>query len=778
MSAFPSQLSSRLRFAVLLVILILGMREATKAQSPDLSPTVAVPAGQVNAGVYVPVGEGATIKVNFPSAPIQAIIPFYTQLTGKKLILDSSLQGEQLRIISPQLLTKKDAIAFIEATLLLNGYAIINVDATTAKLINHAGGKSPTADGLKVYNSPRDLPLGEEICHFVLPLQNISADDASKAFQQVIKLHAYGAMTPISNDSALIITENSATIRSICEIAQIVDVPPAEIANEMIKLERSDVELVAEIVNEIFDQQEKVQKQSAAPVAAVPNPAARPGAPAAPVVAGGSTSETNPAASKVKIFPYRRTNELLVIGRPVDITYIKGLVQKLDKQDDGTNFLKRRLKYLDVADFLPVAYNALAKDTDIQSNDSGASAGGGRSSSSRRSSGASSNSPSTDARNNSQSGTNSAFGTNNNFGSSNGMNTGSNGGSRSSLDAPEEIGAPESMIVGKTLLIADPQSNSLVVSGSPEHISRIDQLLKEMDVRPQQIYISAIIGQLSLGKNYNYGFDFLKLLDDFSVRRTDATSTTSSSSSTGALTNGGIQFPANLNNFSFNQLNFYGQIGSLSNYIKLVDGNNDFKVLATPSVYAKNAAKSIISSGQRIAVPAQILSNGGFQAGVANTSVSVEYRDVLLKLEVVPLINSDDEVTLKIAQINDNIVGTQTISGNTVPTIGTQELVTEVAIKNGATVVLGGLITERVSNAERGGIFLRRIPILKHLFGTTNKESKREELLIFIQPHIIKSEDRLDGPNRIEAGRTALFDESMQFGSPALEDIPRALPAR
>jgi general secretion pathway protein D len=779
MPAFPSQLPTRLRFAVLLVILILGTRQATKAQNPSLGPTLPLPNGQANAGVYVPVGEGATIKVNFPSAPIQAIIPFYTQLTGKKLILDSSLQGEQLRIISPQLLTKKDAIAFIEATLLLNGYAIINVDATTAKLINHAGGKSPTADGLKVYNSMRDLPLGEEICHFVLPLQHISADDASKAFQQVIKLHAYGAMTPISNDSALIITENSATIRSICEIAQIVDVPPAEIANEMIKLERSDVELVAEIVNEIFEQEEKIQKSTPAPVAAVPNPAARPGVPAAPVSsAGGSTSDTNPAASKVKIFPYRRTNELLVIGRPVDITYIKGLVQKLDKQDDGTNFLKRRLKYLDVQDFLPVAYNALAKDTDIQSMDGGGSAGGGRSGSSRRSAKPSSNSPSTDARNSSQGGSNSAYGTSNNFGSSSGMNTGSNGGNRTGLDAPEEVGAPESMIVGKTLLIADPQSNSLVVSGSPEHIARIDQLLKEMDIEPQQVYISAIIGQLSLGKNYNYGFDFLKLLDDFSVRRADATAATSSTSSTGTLTNGGIQFPANFSNFSFNQLNFYGQIGSLSNYIKLIDGNNDFKVLATPSVYAKNAAKSVISSGQRIAVPAQILSNGGFSSGIANTSVSVEYRDVLLKLEVVPLINSDDKVTLKIAQINDNIVGTQTISGNTVPTIGTQELVTEVAIKNGATVVLGGLITERVSNTERGAIFLRRIPILKHLFGTTNKETKREELLIFIQPHIIKSSDPLDGPNRIEAGRTDLFDESMQFGSPALEDIPRALPAR
>lgn len=785
MSHFPSRLPTRLRTAALLVLLLLAFRPGAKAQAPGLASTVPAPANAAaQENVYVPVGEGASIKVNFPSAPIQAIIPFYTQLTGKKLILDSGLQGEQLRIISPQLLSKRDAIAFIEATLLLNGYAIINVDATTAKLINHAGGKSPTADGLKVYSSLRDLPLNEEICHYVLPLQNISGDDASKAFQQVIKLHAYGAMTPISNGSALIITENSATIRSICEIAQIVDVPPAEIANEMIKLERSDVELVAEIVSEIFEQEEKAQSNSApAPVAAVANPAARPGSPPMPAMnpAGiTNTAATNPTASKVKIFPYRRTNELLVIGRPVDIAYIKGLVQKLDKQDDGTNFLKRRLKWLKVQDFLQVAYNALAKDTDIQSNDGAASSGGGRSSGSRRGGKTSSNSPSTDARNNSQGGgANTGFGSSNNFGNTQGMNTGTNT-NRSSLDDPDDIGAPESMVVGKTLLISDPQSNSLVVSGSPEHISRIDQLLLEMDVRPQQIYISAIIGQLNLGKNFNYGFDFLKLLDDFSVRRNDATAATStgSTSSTGALTNGGIAFPANLSNFSFNQMNFYGQIGSLSNYIKVIDSNRDFKVLATPSVYAKNAAKSIISSGQRIAVPAQILSNGGFQAGIANTSVSVEYRDVLLKLEVVPLINSDNEVTLKIAQINDNIVGTQTISGNTVPTIGTQELVTEVAIKDGATVVLGGLITERVNNSERGAIFLRRIPVLKHLFGTTTKENIREELLIFIQPHIIKSNDPLDGPNGIEAGRTDLFEQSMRFGSPDLKNIPRAQPVR
>lgn len=784
MSHHPSQLPARLRTAMLLVLLILGMRQASKAQTPALPPAQA---GQ--AGGYVPVGEGATIKVNFPSAPIQAIIPFYTQLTGKKLILDSALQGEVLRIISPQMLTKRDAISFIEATLLLNGYAIINVDATTAKLINHAGGKSPTADGLKVYNALRDLPQNEEICHYILPLEHVSAEEASKAFQQVIKLHSYGAMTPVSNDTALIITENSATIRSICEIAQIIDVPPTETSNEMIKLERSDVEQVAEIVNEIFEQEEKSKMAKSAAssstpnAAAVPNPAARPGVPAVPASPAGSTAATNPAGARVKVFPYRRTNELLVIGRPVDIAYIKGLVQKLDKQSDGSNFLKRRLKYLDVLDFLPVAYNALAKDTDIQGNNDGAVAGSpGGSGGSRRRSGASSNSPSTDANRNSASNSNNSGFNNSGFGSSNGFggtfgNSGGQGGSnpnRSLLDNPEDVGAPESMVVGKTLLIADPQSNSLIVSGSPEHIDRIDQLLQEMDVRPQQIYISAIIGQLSLGKNLNYGMDFLQLLNDFSVNRNGAVTTSTGGTTTTTTNNNNIvQFPA-----KFGQLNFYGQLGSLSNYVKVINTNNNFKVLATPSIYAKNAAKSVISSGQRIAVPANILTNGAFSAGVANTSVSVTYRDVVLKLEVIPLINSDHEVTLRIAQINDNIVGSQTIGGNTVPTIGTQELVTEVAVKNGATVVLGGLITEKTTKSKNGVIGLSRIPVLGHLFGTTQDQTTRDELLVFIQPRIVRSDDPLDASNEVESTRSRIYDEAMQFSGPDLQNVPRALPAR
>jgi type II secretion system protein D len=725
-----------------------------------------------------PVNDGSMIKVNFPNTPVQAIIPFYTQITGKKMILDSALQGEPLRIIAPDPLTRTEAIAFIEATLLLNGYAIIPVDPKTVKLIHHSGGKNPASHGLNVYTAIHDLPQNEEICHFVLPLEHISPDEASKAFQQVIKLNSYGSITPVMNSAALIITENSITIRSIVEIAKVIDVPPAEIANEMIQLERSDAESVGEIISEIFEEREKAAESAAAanpstpatPAVATPN-GARPGASPNSSNSTGNSAGTNPAIAKVKVIPHRRTNSLLVIARPVDITYIRGLVEKLDQQSDNVTFLKRKFSYLDVGDFLPVAYNALAKDTDIQSETGSSGMGGG--SSSRRQPSSSSNTPSTDSNRDSGG---SGFSNNNDLGGGGfSSNTGSqsNRSQRSLLDDPEATSAPESLIVGKTLLIADPQSNSLVVSGSPEHITIIDQLIQEMDVRPQQVYISTIIGQLSLGGEFNYGFDFLNALDDFTLRQKEFNN--GSGSGTNNSVAGALDIPLNGEGFGTAAMSFYGKLGSISRYMRVLEGNKNFKVLSSPSMYTTNNGKAVISSGQRIAVPVNILSNAG-AGNIAATSASIDYRDVVLKLEVVPLINSDDEVTLRIAQINDNIIGEQNISGNTVPTIGTQELLTTVTVKNGATVVLGGLVTERTGNNERGAIFLRRVPVLKHLFGTTQKTTQRDELLIFIQPKIINSQDHFDNPNGIEARRSQIMEETIRFGMP-LDEVPRALPS-
>jgi general secretion pathway protein D len=84
-------------------------------------------------------------------------------------------------------------------------------------------------------------------------------------------------------------------------------------------------------------------------------------------------------------------------------------------------------------------------------------------------------------------------------------------------------------------------------------------------------------------------------------------------------------------------------------------------------------------------------------------------------------------------------------------------------------VVLGGLITERESKTENGVVFLRRIPILKQLFNRTETNKTREELLIFIQPTIVKSTDSLDKPNQMEMDRTKAFGTTMDFGTRKIE---------
>jgi general secretion pathway protein D len=762
---------------------------------------------------------GDSVTVSFPNSPVAAIIPFYSQLTGKKMILDAALQGESLRIIGTRPLSKREAVAFIESSLLLNGYAVLPMDEQTVKLIHHSGGKNPRSEGLPVITTIRELPEGEQIVNYVMPLSHISPEEATKAFQQVVQLHAYGSITPIANASAIIITESTTTIRSLANLASVIDVSPAEIANEMIKLERSDAESIATIIRQIYEEKEKPDTTAPSPsapaLAPMPAQAGKPGVQSTPMLAGLNHASVNPSIAKVKIIPYNRTNQLLVIARPVDIAYIKGLVAKLDQKGDGLNFMKRKLRYIAVNDFLSVAQNALARDTDIQGE--GGGAGGGGQKRPRNST----NSPSTDASKNSR-------GDGQGTGSSSSSRGG--GGNRSVLSDPDQGEGPNSIVVGKTLLIADPQSNSLIVSGSTEHVNVIDQLLNEIDVRPQQIYINTLIGHLNLGDSYKIGFDMLRLLDDFTLRQTPTKTTTvsktddgltksTSLNGVGAVTGAGlvngqtatdgvvnnglnntfnsnalgnvplsnsgqaataaglIEFPFNAAGFNISQLNLYGQIGALGRYVNLLQNKKNFKVLSRPSVYTMNNRKAVISSGQRIAVPVNTLANSGPLVGnTASVSSSIEYRDVLLKLEVIPLINSDNEVTLRIAQMNDNIVGEQNVSGNAIPTIGTQELVTTITVKNGETVVLGGLITETHGKDRRGVPILSSIPLIKYLFSVTEKKTQREELLIFIQPNIVGSRGNLDTPNRVESGRSDIMRETLDFGNQTRGPIPKAIP--
>jgi general secretion pathway protein D len=206
--------------------------------------------------------------------------------------------------------------------------------------------------------------------------------------------------------------------------------------------------------------------------------------------------------------------------------------------------------------------------------------------------------------------------------------------------------------------------------------------------------------------------------------------------------------PANLINFSQiiqnvgNGTNIYVAAGNaFAAIVHLLESTNRFRVISRPTVFTSNNKKAIIASGQEVPVPVSTLSNvnsGAIVNNVASVSSSIEYKNVVLQLEVVPLINSEKEVSLDILQKIDSIVpgGNVNISGNSVPTIDTRYIRTNVSAANGSTIILGGLIEDQKQKNYQGFPYLSRIPLIGAAFRSTSSAKQRQELIILMCPEV------------------------------------------
>jgi type II secretory pathway component GspD/PulD (secretin) len=221
--------------------------------------------------------------------------------------------------------------------------------------------------------------------------------------------------------------------------------------------------------------------------------------------------------------------------------------------------------------------------------------------------------------------------------------------------------------------------------------------------------------------------------------------------------------PSNLINFSQiiqnvgSGTNIYVAAGNaFAAIVHLLESTGKFKIISRPTVFTSNNKKAIIASGTEIPVPVNTLSNvnsGGVVNNVASVQSSIEYKKVALQLEVVPLINSEKEVSLDILQKLDSLAGTTNISGNNIPNIATRYIRTNVSAANGSTIVLGGLIEDSKTKNYTGIPYLSRIPYVGALFRGTTSNKMRTELIILMRPEVTltkldlyrlrqKSEDR------------------------------------
>lgn len=175
----------------------------------------------------------------------------------------------------------------------------------------------------------------------------------------------------------------------------------------------------------------------------------------------------------------------------------------------------------------------------------------------------------------------------------------------------------------------------------------------------------------------------------------------------------------------------FGRLGVDSTILDLrisaLEKSGHGKVISTPRVTTMNGSKAVISQGTEIP----------YQSTDDNGKTETEFKKAELSLTVTPEINPDGSIFLQILAKNDSRGADVPTGLGSAPAIDTKTADTKVLVRDGETTVIGGIFVEEKRNQEDGVPYLMKIPILGHLFKSTNRTEERRELLVFITPRIL-----------------------------------------
>ena len=309
-------------------------------------------------------------------------------------------------------------------------------------------------------------------------------------------------------------------------------------------------------------------------------------------------------------------------------------------------------------------------------------------------------------------------------------------------------GGKSSMLSERGSVSVDERTNTLMVHDTAERLADIRRMVQLLDIPIRQVLIEARIVVVSdtferdLGARLGVTTATSAGNNLLSVSGTSAASDTVVSSSTGTtpLTGSSLLTSAPLaNRYQVNlpASNTNGSIGiSLLSGSHLLDlelsaAQNDGKseTVSSPRVITANQKQATIMQG--VEIP--------YQESASSGATTTQFKNAVLSLKVTPLITPDNRVVLDI-DVSDDTVGANVTSatGGSVPSIDTRQIVTQVLVNDGQTVVLGGILETTKSKSANKVPFLADIPVLGNLFKSTIDINNKPELLIFITPKILR----------------------------------------
>ena len=306
---------------------------------------------------------------------------------------------------------------------------------------------------------------------------------------------------------------------------------------------------------------------------------------------------------------------------------------------------------------------------------------------------------------------------------------------------------------GKVTITPDKSSNSLVIMASPNDYTNLVQVIKKLDRRSKQVFVQAMIAEISLDKSHELGVQLGAIgggQPSNNLTVAGMYDPLGSLGTLGAIIAGGGALAPVVNASAVN----------VTAVLKALDKNGLLNILSTPNILTSDNKEAEINVGEN--VPFQ----GASTQSSTFTTTSVERKDVGIILKIKPQISEGDYIRL---EINQEISQVKDFKGQAIDLVTTKRSAkTNVVVKNKETVVIGGLIQDTEENVTSKVPFLGDIPLLGWIFKTTSKVRKKTNLVLLLTPHIIK--DAADLAEMTQIQRQTFEETAKKTGS---VDIPK-----
>jgi len=286
-----------------------------------------------------------------------------------------------------------------------------------------------------------------------------------------------------------------------------------------------------------------------------------------------------------------------------------------------------------------------------------------------------------------------------------------------STTTPQMVG--ESIVSVNTKIIADEILNAVVIIATAEDYATIKQTIDKIDVVPRQVLIEAVVAQVELKDDMSLGIAWSLKANFGSVLSSTI----------------GLNLPMSTpdsGGFSFTAVDPGGEMRAVISALATV---SKAKLLATPHILVSDNREARIQVGQQV----PIVTSETYGSTTVAPQRTIQYKDIGTILKVKPRINEGGLVSIELNQEISDYSTIKLYSNEDQIIINKNDVSTNLVVQDGQTIIIGGLIREKISDSNAGIPWLNKIPILGYLFGNTKDESSRSEIVILLTPRVMKS---------------------------------------